>query len=82
MSWQNPTPHALWRALEAHVTSIKPSTLIVILSYFIMNLQVSLGQENGETFIDYSVMNLQCHLCARVTAHTLQTKVLEVSYTI
>ena len=31
---------------------------------------------------DYSVMSLQCHLCARVTAHTLQTKVLEVSYTI
>ena len=23
-------------------------------------------------------MSLQCHLCARVTAHTLQTKVLEV----
>ena len=55
---------------------------MVMLPYLTMNLQVSLGQENGETFIDYSVMNLQCHLCARVTAHTLQTKVLEVSYTI
>ena len=32
--------------------------------------------------MDYSVMNLQCHLCTKVTAHTLQAKVLEVSYTI
>ena len=56
---------------------------MVMLPYLTMNLQVSLGQKNGKKHsMDYSVMNLQCHLCARVTAHTLQTKVWEVSYTI
>ena len=39
--------------------------------------------ENGKKHsVDYSVMSLHCHLCVRVTAHTLQTKVLEVSYTL
>ena len=37
-------------------TSVKPSTLMVMLSYLTMNLQVSLGQENRKAF-----NTLYCH---------------------
>ena len=42
----------LWK-LDA---SVKPSTLMVMLSYLTMNLQVSLGQENRKAF-----NRLYCH---------------------
>ena len=68
----------LWK-LDA---SVKPSTLMVMLSYLTMNLQVSLGQENGTNIKWIIVSRIFSVTFVQEPLLILYKQVLKVSYTI